>query len=384
MGAHRRGQRWERVGSSRVGGIRGRDEGRWSRADASLRGVLAWVGMLGVAIVVLGLAAVGAPRARAAGQTPADKSGSISIQIPAPSGTTASGPVGTNVSFAASGLAAGDTYQLGYALQTVTCDAGFTPFAGVSPFSPGGDGSLSSTISWPSAAGQVGSQYYLCLQDTTTSGTPDVVSTQTFQVNGSTAPSITVAATTPQTGNGQGGNGNGGTTVPDGQVTITGKNFLENVNLAVYLVNQTKPAPNNLNTQSQLNPDNGGPITPDSGGNFSATVTLPPGYAKQWTLVVATTDGTDALPPSLMATKQINIVAAATPTPTPSPTATTAPQPSPTASAGTGGTGNGTNKNVSSATVAGIIGLSALAIILFVAGVLLLSSTLTTPRRPGQ
>lgn len=363
------------------GGRADRAAARRSRG-APRRSALALIALLCCTLLLAGVA-LAVPLAHAA--QPAD-SGALTIVVPAPGGNNVSqGPVGANVSVSASGLASGDSYQLGYAQQSIGCASGFTAVAGTGPLPANGDGSLTATIAWPSDANAVGSSYYLCLSDTTTPTNPNVPSTQVFRVESSSAPSITITTATPPSVTGTATAttpANGTTTVQAGsQVSITGQNFVpDNTQLAAYLTLSGTPSTGELK-QGKL----GGcaPFSSQGGGTVSTTCTLPTTNTGPWYLIVASTGGSAKFPPALEAAAPLSIVPAPNATATPSVTATASPSPKPSTTP-RGGTGGGhTSSGATSNEVAGVIGLSALAIILFVVGVLLLASTLTTPRRPN-
>lgn len=370
MGTRRQGSREGRVDwmAARVGG------------GAPRRSALALIALLCCTLLLAGLA-LAVPLAHAA--KPAD-GGTLTIVVPAPDGNNVTqGPVGTNVSVSATSLSGGDSYQLGYAQQSIGCDSGFTAIASTGPLPASDNGNLSATVAWPSDANAVGASYNLCLSDTTTTSNPVVSSTQVFRVEASSAPTIAVTAATPPGSTGTATattTTNGATTVQAGaQVTISGQNFLpDNTPLAAYLTLSGTPSLGELK-QGKLS--GCASFNSQNGGSVNTTCTLPTTNTGPWYLIVASTGGPAKFPPALESAAPLNIVPAPNATATPSVTAT--PSPSPKASATPkGGTGGGhVSSGPTSNEVAGIIGLSALAIILFVAGVLLLASTLTTPRR---
>lgn len=343
------------------------------------------VGLMCCLLVLSGLS-LAVPLARAA--TPSNApaaSGTLTIVVPAPSNGVAVGPVGANVSVTASGLTASDSYQVGYAPHSIGCASGFSALPNTSALSPASDGSLSTTVTWPSSANAVGSSYDLCLRDTTTTTNLDVASTQTFRVESSAPPSITVAEAGPASSTATTTTTSATTVEAGTQVTITGQNYVpDNTPLAAYITYSSTPTASEL-SQGKLKQCPA--FNSQGGGYFTVTCILPSSNTGPWYLIVASTDGAAKYPPALEAMAALNIVPApaATATTTPAATASASPKASTTPHGNTGGTGNGgkASPGPTGNEVAGIIGLSALAIILFVVGVLLLASTLTTPRRPG-
>src|SRR5262249_52067376 len=126
----------------------------------------------------------------------ADSSPTLNILVPAPANSQAEGPVDTNVTIQALGLPPNDTFQLGYAPagNGGSCNSGFTEFPGFT-IQAQSDGTFLTTIPWPVDVNSVGAAYYICAQDTTSSGAASgtiTQSAQTFLVDSAQPPTIAV------------------------------------------------------------------------------------------------------------------------------------------------------------------------------------------------
>ena len=322
-------------------------------------------------ILVWGLAAVtltAVPAARAVGN------GTVQIVTPQPdSNNNAQGPVGAYVTINAQSLNTQDSYVIGVGIAPGGCSAQFIS-ATTQPVVPDQSGNLVTTFTWPSAANAVGSSYYVCVQDTSQSGSPSVQSTDVYIVRAGSKPSIAIAAAQ------QGGTPQGSNRYYAGsQITITGTNFVPGGQpLAVHLLSGLATDPNELQSAPQLSPTDNSTITADNNGGFSTTVTLPVPQvtlpAKFYVYVVSQ-DAQSGTYPSLIADKAITIVQQ----PAPTPTVTVAP-PTPTVIlTPPGGTGNG-NGGDGPHHVKSVIGLGVISVLLFVIGVILLASAASMPR----
>ena len=324
-------------------------------------------------ILAWGLAAgtlTAAPVAQASGN------GQVQIVVPQPdSNNNAPGPVGANVTITAQSLNAQDTYAVGVAISPAGCAAQFISVTD-QPITPDQSGNLRTTFTWPSAANAVGSSYFICVQDTKQPGSAALQSAAVYTVRAGSPPSISIKAAASQ-------DGTPGPIPPQGsnhyyagsQITITGENFVPGGQLLLaYLATQKITDPSQLQAALPLSTRDGSPITPDSNGSFTTTVTLPvPQGALPGTfhVYVVSQDGTASTYPFLMAEKTISILSPPAPTPTvtvaaPTPTvATPTPQ----------GNGGGGPKNLGA-----VIGLGVTSVLLFVIGVILLASAASMPR----
>lgn len=343
-------------------------------------------GMLPVAFAIAGctllLMAVFAAHAAA---RPADPRSTLNIVLPKPSASVAEGPVGALVSIKAT-LQGTDSFQVGYATQNTGCQNGFTPVASASPQAPSADGTLALTFAWPQDAAAIGTAYYACLQDTTTSTTV-IQSSQVYRVDDASAPSIQVQAagtgTTGAMGTATITPGDSGVPMAaGGQATITGANFTPpGAALAAYLTYGATLSPAAIAGQSPLTTVGNAPIVSDGSGAFTTTVLLPQNtIGSSWYLQVVSTDGTAKLLPSLEAAAHVNIAVQPTITPSPPATRTVAPVASRVTQAGQPPASGGPSKRA----IAGVVALSGLSIVLFIVGVLLLASTVSAPRRPAR
>jgi hypothetical protein len=300
---------------------------------------------------------------------------SLDIVVPRPASGVASGPVGANISISGSGTGS-HAYQIGYATKAATCSPNIQPLSGVTA-TAGTDGAFSATFTWPTSGTTRGTSYYICAQDLAplaSALTPAIQSSQVYKVltGDNETPSIALQAIPPV----------GATpppTPPDGSyyaqspVTISGSNFVPgHSTLAAYVTPGQTFAPSDTSFPQLAVQGGGTTFTSQTNGVFVVTVTLPLSPRGQVYLHVVSTDSTKAFPPALDASQQINLLPPQAATPTP-PTVSTTPSPSTTAGQGSGGGGgNGSAPNPSN--VLAVIGLSGLSIILFVIGIILMTS----------
>jgi hypothetical protein len=334
-----------------------------------------------IAIVLLNLTAL----MGTLGASPASAADGVSLHIavPAPAGGVASGPVGANVSVSGVGVAH-HTYQLGYATKEAGCGGAnaFQPLS-TSTVTPQKDGTFSANFEWPSSAGTRNASYYVCAQDQGALANPLVApiqSAETFKVLATSAPSIAVdAAPSP--------NATPIPTTTDGsyyansRIEITGTNFLpRSATLQAYVTTSASFSPADAQNYKPLAQDSGSAsFNADSNGSFVKIVTLPLFPQGAVYLHVVSTDFTSSFPPALDADQQITL-GRALPTATPS-----SPTPSPSVAATastTAGTGPGGNQSqpVDPANVLAVVGLSGLSIILFIVGIILMTSASAMPR----
>jgi hypothetical protein len=307
----------------------------------------------------------------------------LNIIVPHPADKQTRGPVGANITVRAQALAANGVYALGYARADIQCAAGFQPFQNGTETmteTAGDDGTFTATISWPSSLDSVGVSYYICAQSATPAGgilAPAAQSVETFRVDAAKAPAIDVAASAAAT---PGAGTPAGSPLPDGSfyqnsaVTITGQNFVPSGSTLVVVVSTQQlqqPADFQNARQNALTTSDGGQkFKSHSNGDIDVTVTLPSSHAPgSYNVYVFSTDGADQALPSLVASKQIAVVAA----PTPVPTATTAPTATPTGTPHNTGGSPGLNHPK------GVIALAVLSILLFIAGVIALLSAAAMP-----
>lgn len=307
----------------------------------------------------------------------------LNIIVPHPADKQARGPVGANITVRAQGLTANGVYALGYARADIACDAGFQPFQNGTETmteTASADGTFTATISWPSSLDSVGVSYYICAQSATPAGAllaPIAQSAETFRVDAAKAPAIDAAPSADVT---PGAGTPAGSPLPDGSfyqhsaVTITGQNFVPGGSTLVVAASAQQlqqPADFQAAAHNALPTSDGEQtIKSQSNGDIAATVTLPSSLASgSYYVYVFSTDGNDQAIPSLVASKQIAVVAA----PTPVPTATTAP--TPTHASGTSPTGGTSDSNHQTA----IFALAGLSIVLFIAGVIALLSAAAMP-----
>ena len=330
-----------------------------SYARTAERKALVGIVVLFGALLLVGLGTLSAPHALA--DIP-----QLQIIVPAPSsGGVAQGPVGANISITAQiANAPGDSYQMGWSPQSGSCTANFTAISG-SQVASDGSGNLSTTFTWPNDANTVGALYFVCAQDITNLSAGYFQSAQMFEVVASSKPSISVSG---QSSTGQKGIFAGGT------LQINGDQFFPSgTKLYVFLNGNQNFAATDLQPDQALPTTDGTDITSAADGGFTATVKVPDSATGQMFVHVVSSDGTQGFPPALVATKQITIALVPTPTPNPIPSPTVAPI---------------NNQNDNSGSVPAIIGLGALSIVLFIAGVILIATVASSPSpgddRPGS
>ena len=375
---------WWLIGKRRRCG--GSASGRSASGRSAWRGMRRMSTVLALAIIALASAAYLSAGTR--GPIPVARAAapSLTIIVPHPSDKHTDGPVGTNITVRADGLAANSAYNLGYASGDVGgCISGFQPFQNVTA-TTSADGTFITTFAWPSNVSNVGATYYICAQSATPLSDPLTMSAQsveTFHVDAATAPAIDVAAAGATPGDGTPAL----SPLPDGSfyrggaVTITGHNFFpagSTLLVAVSTKQLQQPADFQAAAHDALSTSGSSgenTITSQSGGDFSATVTLPATLARgKYYLYVFSNDGADQAIPSLVASRQITLELA----PTPQPTATTAPT---ATSSGGGSQGNGNTSGPHN--LPGVLVLAGLSIVLFIVGVISLLSAAATPR-PGR
>ncbi|MEO7001567.1 MAG: hypothetical protein ABI068_07175, partial [Ktedonobacterales bacterium] len=203
-------------------------------------GLLALVGLLAA---VSGQSAVALAH-QAQGMRQHDAS-SVTLHItqPAPQSTTVEGPVGANVTVQGQAATAGDSYQLGYSIQSQGCASDFNAISAVQPLTVDTNGSFTATFAWPQDANSVGASYYVCAMDQTTATNPVAQSAEVFHVDAAAAPAITVVAldangTPAPTSN---------SLVAGGRAQISGQNFFPaGDNLYVFLTPHQFSGPDNV------------------------------------------------------------------------------------------------------------------------------------------
>ncbi len=346
-----------------------------------------------VAIVLVNLTALmvallgGAPAAHAA-------SPSLHIMVPKPTSNMASGPVGANVSISGVGDPS-RTYKIGYAAALTpsppspsldACSQGFQDLQPAHSVTTQKDGSFSDTFVWPSSAGASGSSYYVCAQESPIvvgSLNPSIQSSELFKVLASDAPSITINVASSST------NATPVPTPTDGgyyagsRIEITGTNFLPSgTALRAYVTVNPSFSASDAHAYRPLLQDNGSAtFSSDNSGSFDKIVTLPQSPQGVGVyLHVVSTDNTSTFPPALDAKQQINLDKAL-PTPTPSPTPNTTVTISPSTTASHGSNGQPPTRTPDPANVLAVIGLSGLSVILFVIGIILMTSASTMVER---
>lgn len=355
-----------------VGASRRRDTTRGGREHASSRILLGATLLVSLLIVMAGLA-VTAPTAHAADST-------LHIVVPNPSGNVASGPVGANVSIRGTAQP-NHSYQLSLASKDAQCSGSAQQQQQISTVTAGSDGSFSATFDWPSSGTSSGSSYYVCATDTQSlqgTLTGPLQSAEVYKVLAQDAPNIAIDVAPPT-----------GTPVatvtppPSGsfyatsRVQLTGANFVPGGStLQAYVTTSQNFSVGDTKTYHPLLLDNGNAsFTSRSNGAFSVVVTLPQSPRGDVFLHVVSTDSSGSFPPALDADQSITVL---NPQPTPTP-----PTPSPSASVGvtpsttphSGGTVPGGQTNTPDpGNVLAVIGLSGLSIILFIVGIILMTS----------
>lgn len=352
------------------------------RAVADTARTALLVALLLANVVALLVALVGtAPTAHAARSA----SQSLDIVVPKPANGTASGPVGASISVSGVGTP-NQTYQLGYAPKSAACSSGMQNLSATA--TAGSDGTFSATFTWPASGTTRGANYYICAQDQAplpSPLTPTIQSAEVFKplTGDGETPNIVIQAITPPGP----ADVTPAPTPPDGsyyaasQVSIAGSNFLPgHSTLSAYVTVGSTFAASDPNTYRPLPVQGGGTtFTSQNNGVFQVVVTLPLQPRGQVYLHVVSTDSTKAFPPAMDANQQITLLPPQ-PTPTPAtPTVSTTPSPSTTVGTTPGGTDTST-PNPSN--VLAVIGLSGLSIILFVVGIILMTSAGAMPRTP--
>jgi hypothetical protein len=305
----------------------------------------------------------GSPVARA------DSLGTINILVPNPQGNAVQGPVGTNVTISGSGMNANDAYQIGYASQDIGCSSGFQAFSGLSANTDSNGNFQSLTFSWPSTVANVGTVYYICAQDASSS---QAQSQATFTVAAAQPPAITLTevASSSAGGGAQGPTG----FYPGGKVQIDGTSFLPGgVPLQVFLTTGQIQQQSDLNSAVLLSPVNGQGATSQSDGTVSITVKIPRSQSVgNYFIYVVSSDSQQGILPSLSAAAPITLGNAPAPTPTvtPAPTPTPKVQPTPPPPSGPG-----VGKDIT------LFGLGGLSLVLLILGVYLLASASALPRQ---
>lgn len=341
---------------------------------ARLRRVLSGLTMAGT--LLLALAAL-APAARAAAGSPNDNTVSLDIVQPAARGGVAEGPVGANV--VVQGTATpGDAIQLGIADRSATCQTGFQQVNGATATAQS-TGSFTIAFSWPQIANTVNSRYYACAKDTTNSSSPIGASATLFQVDSSDAPVLTsvVAVNDPNaSAPGPGTPTPGPLHAPDGTlylggfVEIKGANFTPGGSQI-----QAMLSPTPLTPSTALNPPlpivKGATVT-RSDGTFDIVAKLPAQQEGTLFISVTSSDGTQQSLPTLVASQQVQIVAApvATAAPTPSPTVS----PTPSTKAGGSSSQEKTSSGPGAGRIIGAIVLGLFAALSFILGMAMLIS----------
>lgn len=343
---------------------------------------LSTLAMAGALTLALGALA---PSAQAAPVAKGD-AGAVTLDITQPTATSsgyAEGPVGANL-FIQGHATAGDTIQLGVASRSDGCATGFRQLNGVSA-TAASDGSFTASFAWPQIAAVVGAHYYVCAQDTTANA---IGSSQTlFQVDSADVPTITLQEVNDPNAPAPGAGTPTPTTPnpPDGAfytggfVDVKGQNFTPGNTQVQILLTQGQLTPTTASTPP-LQVVSGNAVTSRS-GDFHVVVQMPSGQTGQFVLSATSSDGTSSGPnavlPTLVGSKLIQLGLA--PTPTPIPTATTAGV-TPTVSNNNGGggpSGPGTGK------IVGAIALGLFSAIFFILGVAMLISASGMSSGPG-
>lgn len=312
----------------------------------------------------------------------------LTIVQPQPSNSSVTGPVGANIVVAADHLLPTDTYTLGYAINDIGCQAGFTDLAS-SPVTATADASGAFTIqvAWPASAGNVGSSYVLCARDQTTPAIVAIPSQDRFVVAASAAPAITASAANgssspPNAADTTATPTAGASFAPGSPVQVNGTNFVGSTSsLTAYLsLSQAQTAADLQRNATPLVTGSGDQhFRAQSGGTFQVTLKLPSIQVANAYLYVVSTDGNTQYLPTLVATQQVSLNPASA---VPSPTASPSPSPSATAHATAstttrGGSGSDTppsTGNTSSGRLPLILGLAVASGILFILGLVLIAT----------
>jgi len=304
----------------------------------------------------------------------AQAAGTLTIVVPVPNSSGASsGPVGTNVTISGTGFTAAEALQIGAATSDLTCTSGFQALSNLS-VTADASGNFTTTFAWPATLANVGTGYYICAQDTTTTPATLVQSTGTFTVAGATPPAITSTKPVP---------GQGTPTIPTNgyypgsTVEIDGSNFLpQSTALQAYLTTSPIQKLSDLSSAVPLTAVGGQQIASGAGGQVTATVQIPSSQSPgAYYISLASTDGQaeSALPSLIASSSQITVVVVPA---QPTATATASTTPSPT----TNGNGNNTTELDAGRLVA-VVGLGGLSVVLFIVGVMLLASAAALPQQ---
>jgi hypothetical protein len=330
-----------------------------------------------VAVALLNLAALGVALGGPAPTAQADPLGKLDILVPKPANNAAEGPVGANVSIKGTG-AANHTYQLGYATQGDQCASGMQQISDLTVKAKG-DGTFSTTFLWPAGASSVGTSYYVCAQDSSLPVAqpvnPPIQSSEVFKVDAAAPPSIRIQTPPPASSATPVPTPTDGGYYANSTVLISGSNFVPGgAQLEAFVTVTQDITPADVQGAHLLQATQ--TIKADGNGDFEVLVTLPSQPQGDVFLHVVSSDGTQNLLPALVATQPIHI-SRALPTPTPSPSPTIQPSPSGTAGSGTG---TGTRRPPDPSGVLAVVGLSGLSIILFIVGIILMTSASAMPR----
>jgi hypothetical protein len=351
----------ERLGNRSA--LPGQESNIRARRVRSATFLLTLLGTL-VALSCLSGSLIGSPVARA------DSLGTLNILVPNSQSNAVQGPVGTNVTISGSGMNPNDSYQIGYASQDIGCSSGFQAFSGLSADTDGNGNFPALTFAWPSSVANVGTVYYICAQDSSSS---QAQSQATFTVAAAQPPAITLTEVASSTA----GGGDQGPTgfYPGGKVQINGTSFLPGgVSLLVYLTTGQIQQQSDLNNAVPLPPVNGQGATSQSDGTVSIAVQIPKSQSVgNYFIYVASSDSQQGILPSLMAAAPITLENAPAPTPTVTPVPTPTPNAQPTPTPPSGGPGIG--KDIT------LFGLGGLSLALLILGVYLLASASALPRQ---
>lgn len=287
------------------------------------------------------------------------------------------GPVGANIVARIQNADKNATFQLAYPASGADCTTTpLTPISGVSANTTNDSGNRTFTFVWPAASGT--GTFVLCAQLGDSGGTM-LQSDKPYTVLAATAPTISVAPVETATPTTSGGGtieitpGVTPTYTVDTQITVTGTGFLPGGTQIGVWESGVQTAHNATDLGTQLQVMSGDRHT-DTNGNFSLVVTLAAGRIDQAYIHVATSDGSNTLPPTLDVSQLITIGQAA-PTPTVTVTATNTPHPRLTPTPPSQGNGAG----VGAGRILAISGLGSLSVLLLVIGTMLLVSA---GRRP--
>lgn len=262
--------------------------------------------------------------------TPPPTATAVPVTFSLVSPSAASGPVGAQVTVSGAHWGHG-AVSLGAASGSDACNDTSSWVASFPSASPsGGSGTFTKSFIWPVSLNSVGTTYYICA--TNSAGTSSVA----YSVDSSSPPVISLSSGSVQVGS---------------QVTITGNNFFTSQPIFVNLQSAS-------GTTRSLGTVSAGPD-----GVFSYQYTAVPLDAGALT-VIAVTQQEGQAPPSLQASANLNVLAAASPTVTASQT----PSTSSTPQAGVVPGPSQQNGGSSGALIVGLVAIMAL-ILAIVAGV---------------